>query len=248
MLSSRAVRFSAGVSRAGAGIGPTVSGGSGPGGRTCRPAGRSDSQHGHEHALPQRRLVGDGRDRGERKDMEQRTGGAEPPPGDDQRTAAGHQGGGHDLEPDGRRGREPEGAPGAGGQGGQQHHHQHQRPGADLEAEAPGVRLVAAVDPGEGAEGGEDRQVQAVQQHQRDQRDKDADGAAEGDLVVLVAGSHGEHLGEHLHRWVAPFFRSELLRRRRWHPGPNFTPGSGAAAASPSIQWNRPGPGARPEK
>ena len=115
----------------------------------------------------------------------------------------------NDLEPDGVRGGERQGHSGAGGQGGQQHDHHHQRPGAELKAEAPGVRFVAAVDPGEGAEGSEDGQVEAVQEHQGDQRDKDTDGAADGHLVVLVAGRHGEHLGEHLQGWEAPFVRSD---------------------------------------
>ena len=85
------------------------------------------------------------------------------------------------------------------GEGGQEHHQQHQPTAPDLQGQPPGVRLVAAVDPGEGAEGSEDCQIQAVQQHQRDQRNKDSHGAAEGNLVVLVARRDGEHLGEQLH-------------------------------------------------
>ena len=50
-------------------------------------------ERGYQHGLPQRRLVGYGGDGRKREDVEQRTRRADPPPGDDQRTGAGHEGG-----------------------------------------------------------------------------------------------------------------------------------------------------------
>ena len=61
------------------------------------------------------------------------------------------------------------------------------------------MHFPAPVNSGEGAEGSKDRQVHPVNQDQDDQRNKDADGAPDRDVMVLVAGGNREHLGEQLH-------------------------------------------------
>jgi hypothetical protein len=95
-----------------------------------------------------------------------------------------------------------------------------------LDEEPLAVQLPSPVDSGEGTEGSEDRQVHPVNQDQDDQRNKDAHGAPDRDVMVLVAGGKSEHLGEQLHVGL------RLSIRCQSHGGsvgvhPNPTPGDG---------------------
>ena len=150
--------------------------------------GERDGRSGRQHALPQRRMRGHGRDGSVREDVEQGSRRAQPPVPGGHRPQPGYQRGAKDNPPGIQA--QP------GGQRTGQDHNEHQCAGTPLVPQALAVRLITAVDAGECTEGHEDRQVDPADGQQDGERDTYADAAADAHAVVIVGRGKGEHFAQ----------------------------------------------------